>query len=142
MATINEYNKLTLRERVNRYFSEAFKRKKVGEIERNITTVAEICREYQVSGTAVYRWIYKYSRMRKQGVKQVVEARSDTRKILQLSEDRKELERLIGEKQIKIDFLEKMIELAEEEYHVDIKKKFSSKRFIGTGIIGKNIITK
>jgi len=123
MATINKYYKLTVRERQNRYFSEEIKRKKVSEIERNLASIAEVCREYQVSRTSVNKWINKYSQMRKKELKQVVEAKSDTRKILQLKEQVKELERLVGQKQIKIDFLEKMIELAEEEYSIGIKKK-------------------
>lgn len=142
MATITDYNKLTKRERQNRYFCEDFKRKKVSEIDRNISSVAEIAREYQVSDTAIYNWIYKYSNMRKKGLKQVVESRSDTRKILELKEEKKELEQIIGQKQIRIDFLEKTIELAEAEYRVDIKKKFIFKRSSGIGIIVKNTLTK
>ncbi|MCK4360125.1 MAG: transposase [Bacteroidales bacterium] len=138
MATAQKYEKLISQERKNRYFSEDFKRKKVREIERNITSIAEICREYQVSNTAVYKWIYKYSNMRKKGVKQVVEARSDTRKIQQLKEQLKELERVIGQKQLLIDFHQKVIELAEKEYNIDIKKKFGEKPFSGTGITGSN----
>ncbi|OQX75182.1 MAG: transposase [Bacteroidetes bacterium 4484_276] len=72
-------------------------------------------REYQVSRTSIYKWIYKYSNMRKRGVKQVVEARSDTCKIQQLKEQMKELERVIGQKQLLIDFQQKAIELAEKE---------------------------
>jgi hypothetical protein len=75
--------------------------------------------------------------MRKKGVKQVVEAKSDSRKIIALKEQIKELERIIGEKQIKLDFQEKMIGIAEKEYGVDIKKKFSGKRSYGTGSSGK-----
>jgi hypothetical protein len=71
--------------------------------------------------------------MRKRGVKQVVEAKSDSKKILALREQVRELERIIGEKQIKLDFQEKMIELAERSYKVDIKKKFTSKLSSGTG---------
>ncbi|MES1181740.1 MAG: transposase [Flavobacterium sp.] len=133
MANLKEYEKLTTRERQVRYFSEDFRRKKVSEIERNVTKVSEICREYQVSSAAVYKWIYKYSKMRKKGEKQVVESKSDTQKISALKEQIKELERIIGEKQIKLDFQEKMIEIAEATYKVDIKKKFSGKRSSGTG---------
>ena len=68
------------RQRQNRCFSESFRKKKVKEIERNLSTVSEISREYEVSSTAVYKWMYKYSSMRKKGVKQVVELLSDTRK--------------------------------------------------------------
>lgn len=133
MANLKDYEKMTVKERINRYFSEDFKRKKVSEIERNLSSVSEICREYQVSTTAVYKWIYQYSVMRKKGVKQVVEAKSDSRKIQALQEKIKEMERIIGEKQIKIDFQAKMIEIAEKEYRVDIKKKFSGRQFSGTG---------
>lgn len=142
MATIQEYKKLSVQERRNRYFSEDFKRKKVNEIERNITSIAELCREYQVSHTAVYKWIYKYSNMMKKSVKQVIEAKSDTRKIEQLKEQLKELERVIGQKQLLIDFQQKAIELAEKEYNIDIKKKFGEKPFYGTGITGSNTLIK
>ena len=138
MANLKDYEKLTTRERQNRYFSEEFKRKKVSEIERNLSRIADVCREYQVTPAAVYKWIYKYSKMRKKSVKQVVEAKSDSKKILALKEQVKELERIIGEKQIKLDFQEKMIELAEKEYSIDIKKKFSGKRSSGTGLSGKS----
>ncbi len=138
MATIQKYEKLNSQERQNRYFSEDFKRKKVREIERNIASIAEISREYQVSKTSVYKWIYKYSNMKKKGVRQVVEARSDTRKIQQLKEQLKELERVIGQKQLMIDFQQKAIELAEKEYNIDIKKKYGGKPFSGIGITESN----
>lgn len=133
MANLKDYEKLTVKERLNRYFSEDFKRKKVSEIERNLISISSLCREYQVSDTAVYNWIYKYSAMRKRGLKQVVEAKSDSKKIQALRDQVKELERIIGEKQIKLDFQEKMIELAERSYRVDIKKKFTGKLSSGTG---------
>jgi len=133
MATLKEYERLTVKERINRKFSEDFKRKKVSELDRNLITVSELCREYQISGTSVYRWIYNYSTMKKKGLKQVVEAKSDSRKLLQLQAEIRELQRIIGEKQILIDFKDKMIELAEGEYGLDIKKKFSGAPSSGTG---------
>jgi transposase len=138
MANLKEYEKLTVRERQNRYFSEDFKRQKVSEIDRNLIGVSALCREYQVTHSAVYKWIYKYSAMRKKGIKQVVETESDSRKVEQLRDQVRELERIIGEKQIKLDFQDKMIELAEQEYKVDIKKKFSGKHSSGTGSAGKS----
>jgi len=139
MATLENYDKLTIRERQNRYFSDSFKRKKVSEIDRNLTTIAEVSRAYQVTSAAIYKWIYRYSSMRKKGERQVVESKSDSKKILALQEQVRELERIIGEKQVKLDFQEKMIELAEREYKVDIKKKFSGKPSSGTGLRGKSI---
>ena len=138
MAKLKDYEKMTRKERHLRYFSEEFKRKKVSEIDRNLVSVAEVSQEYQVSRTAIYEWLYKYSRMRKKEEKQVVESESDSKKIQQLREQLKELERIIGEKQIKLDFQDKMIELAEKTYKVDIKKKFSGKLSFGTGSTGKS----
>lgn len=128
--------------RVNRYFSEGFKRQKVIEIEKNLTRVTEISREYEVSRSAVYKWLHKYSQMRKKGIRQIIEAESDTRKLLQLQEKIKELERIIGQKQILIDFQNKMIEIAEEEYKVDIKKKLGSTLSAGSGKTGSSTNTK
>ena len=128
--------------RIQRYFSEGFRRQKVEEIEKNISKVSEICREYQVSTTSVYKWIYKYSVMRKKAIKQVVEAQSDTRKIIHLKEQVKQLERIIGQKQILIDIQEKVIEIAEQEYNIDIKKKFASMPYAGSGKTETNTTTK
>lgn len=125
-------------QRIIRYFSESFKRKKVQEIEKNICTVTELSREYEVSKTAIYKWLDKYSRNRKRGVKQIVEAVSDTRKIQELKARIKDLEQMVGQKQFEIEFREKMIDIAEEMYNIDIKKKFGSQRSPGSGATGKN----
>jgi transposase-like protein len=124
--------------RVNRYFSESFKRKKVREIEKNISTVLEVSKEYEVSTTAVYKWLDKYSRNRKRGVKQVVELMSDTRKLQDLKARIRELEQMLGQKQFEIEFKDKMIDIAEEMYDIDIKKKLGSKPLPGSGSTGKN----
>lgn len=110
-----------------RHFSEDFKRAKVRELEKRITSIADICRTYEVNRSSVYKWIYKYSAMAKKQLKVVVEAKSDTQKIRALEERIKELERIVGQKQLLLEFKDKMIEIAEETYGVDIKKKLSSK---------------
>lgn len=122
----------------NRYFSDEFKKKKVREFENNLASVADICRTYSVSRTSVYRWIYKYSIMAKKQVKQVVEAKSDTKKIKALEDRIKELERVVGQKQLLLEFKDKMIEIAESTYGVDIKKKVGSKLSSGTISTGKS----
>ena len=124
----------------NRYFSEEFKKKRVRELEKNVITVSDLCKTYQVSRTSIYRWIYKYSVMAKKQVKQVVEAKSDTQKIKALEERIKELERIVGQKQLLIEFKDKMIEIAEADYGVDIKKKVSSK--LSSGTTSTNKITE
>ena len=142
MANLSEYEKLTVKERRNRTFSEEFRRKKVGEIERCVTSVSEVSREYQVSRSAIYAWMRQYSRMRKKQERLVLESLSDTRKIKALKEKVKELEQAVGQKQIQIDFFDKMIDLAEEEYGIDIKKKCTTKPSGGSGRTGKGTGTK
>jgi len=141
MARIENFNQ-ERQNRNNRYFSEEFKRQKIKELEKNMVTVAEICKEYEVSRTSVSRWIYKYSMKAKKGEKQVVERKSDTRKISELKDRIKELEQIVGQKQLKIDFQEKMIEIAEEMYQIQIKKKLNSKQSSGSGVTGTSTRSK
>ena len=117
----------------NRYFSADFKKKRIQELENHLVSISDISKTYQVSRTSVYKWLYKYSNMAKKQVKQVVEARSDTKKIQLLEERVKELERVIGQKQLLIDFQDRMIEIAERTYAVDIKKKLGTPPSSGTG---------
>ena len=134
--------KLTIEERKRRRFSESFKRKKVQEIESGQTKISEICRVYQVKGQNVYRWLHKYGSMKQKKERLVIEAESDTLKVIELEKQVAELERIIGQKQIEIDFKDKMIELAEEVYHVDIKKKFCTGPSNGSGGTGTNTHTR
>ena len=127
-----------LRSRQNRYFSNDIKKKIVRDLERNYNSVSDVCKVYQVSRTSVYRWIFKYSSMAKKQHKQVIEPKSDTQKIKVLEERIKELERVVGQKQLLIEFKDKMIEIAEATYGVDIKKKVGSKLSSGTTSTEKN----
>jgi transposase-like protein len=126
-----------LRSRQNRYFSSDIKKKIVRDLERNYNTVGDVCKTYQVSRTSIYRWIYKYSAMAKKQHKQVVEPKSDTQQIKLLRERIKELERIVGQKQLLLEFKDKMIEIAEATYGVDIKKKVGSRLSSGTTSTGK-----
>lgn len=117
----------------SRYFSESFKREKVKQLELNLVSVTELSREYQVSRSAVYKWLNKYSRLRPKGVRQVIEPMSDSKKIKALRQKISELERLVGQKQIEIEFKDKLIQIAEELYEVDIKKKLGSQLSSGSG---------
>lgn len=126
MATREEF-KLSVQEKRLRTFSESFKRAKVRELELGKTRIGELCKEYDVSNVSVYKWIAKFGTMKKGNQERIiVEAESDTRQLLELKKRIADLERMIGQKQILLDFKDKMIELAEEEYGVDIKKKFST----------------
>lgn len=132
MAT-NRNFKMSVSQRRQRHFSVNFKIQKVREIESGSTRVSEICKQYEVSDTSIYKWINKYGSMKDKPEKLIVESNSDTKELLELKKKVAELERIIGQKQILLDFKDKMIELAEEAYGVDIKKKFLGKPSSITG---------
>ncbi|MDD2796922.1 MAG: transposase [Dysgonamonadaceae bacterium] len=105
-----------------RRFSEDFKLKIVKGYESGEFSVVEMAKIYDISYQTIYNWIYKYSKYNKQSI-QVVEMKdSQAHKIKQMEARIKELERAVGQKQMNIDYLEKMIELAKENYDIDIKK--------------------
>lgn len=125
MAT-RQKTKLTVAERQRRHFSESFKLQKVREIELGITKISEICKEYEVSDSAVRRWLDKFGLMKNKKERLIVETESDTRQLLELKKKIADLERSLGQKQVLLEFKDKMIEVAEEMYGVDIKKKLST----------------
>ncbi len=133
MANKLDFQPKDQRKRTLRYFSESFKKEKVREIERNLITVLQISKEYEVTTAAVYKWLYKYSAFRKKQIRQIIEPMSDSKKIEDLKAKIRELERVVGQKQIQLEFKEKMIELAEEMYRIDIKKKFGTAPSSGSG---------
>lgn len=127
MATNTKNFKLSREERVNRRFSESFKLKKVKEIEQGKTQIGEIVKAYEVSHAAIYYWIKKYGTLKKPE-RTIVESKSDTGKIVELQRKIAELERLLGQKELEVQFKDKVIELAEKRYGIDIKKKSKKKR--------------
>lgn len=119
--------------RQTRTFSEALRKKVVREIEKGKVSLAEVCREYQVSYTSIYNWLNKYSGYLHKGAKLVVELNSEGYRSKELEKKVKELEAAVGRKQMEIDFQNKLIELANEELAIDIKKKLYTKPSTGSG---------
>jgi transposase len=90
---------------------------------------------YQISRTTVYQWLYKYSTHYQKDTKIVVQMESEAIKTKQLLERQAELERIIGQKQMEIDLLNKLMEIASQELKTDIKKNFLDKLSTGLGQI-------
>ncbi len=112
--------------RRKRLFAESFKLQIVKEYESGNYTVKELLRLYDLSEPTVYRWIYRYSTYNKKSI-QVVEMKdSSDKKLKDLEKQIKDLQEAVGRKQMKIDYLEKMIDLAKDHYDIDIKKSSST----------------
>jgi transposase-like protein len=120
-----------------RRFSEDFKLKIVKEYESGKHSVLELEKIYDISNPTIYNWIYKYSNYNLKSI-QVVEMKdSQLQKIKDLEAQVKNLEQAVGQKQMNIDYLEKMIELAESELNIDIKKNLNTPQSGGSKGIKK-----
>jgi len=122
-----QITRLTQSERRRRRFSESFKKQKVKEFELGKVRICEISKVYQVSNMTVHRWINKFGTINKPE-RIIVESKSDTQKILALKKRIAELERMVGQKEIELTFKNKLIDIAEDKFGIEIKKKTSTKR--------------
>ena len=132
MANLDEYKK-TFDQRRIRYFGEKFKKDIVRKIEQNEFSVSEVSNLYDVSKTSVYNWVYQYSKLYQKGYVQIIEPMSSSKKLKDLQLRIKALEQIVGQKQIKLEYLEKLIEIAEKDYDIDIVKKKGLRPSSGSG---------
>lgn len=121
-----------------RKFSKDLKLKVVKEYESGKHGVRALSKIYDVSSQSVYNWIYKYSKYNEKSIKVVELKDSQMDKINRMERRIMDLERALGKKQMTIDFLEKMIDLAKEEYDIDIKKNSDTPPSGGSKITKKN----
>ena len=135
-------SKQKLEIRQQRFFSEEFKKSKVKDLVEKRITIVEICKLYGVARSAVYKWLYKYSKDHQKKPIFVVQMESEAQKTMYLQQQLAELERVVGQKQLEIDFLNKLIEIGSEELGFDFKKKFSPKLSNGTGQNERSTHTK
>ncbi|MDR0791809.1 MAG: transposase [Chitinophagaceae bacterium] len=121
-----------------RIFSIELKKAIVKDIEKGRVNVSGVMREYGISGTTVYKWIKKFSTYLQPSQTIVVEMKSEQYKSRELSAKVKELEAVIGRKQMEIDYLEKLLEVAGEELKMDLKKNFATSPLTGSGAATKS----
>lgn len=124
--------------RRRRVFTEDFKLKIVKSYESGEYSVPELEKIYDINNMSIYKWIYRYSSYNEKNVKVVEMKDSQYKKIKDLEERNKELERALGQKQMSLDYLEKMIELAKERYNIDIKKNSNTPQSGGSKTTKKN----
>lgn len=117
----------------HRTFSETFKREKVKDLVEKRISMAQLCKLYEVSRTAVYKWLYAYSPHHEQKTNLVVQMESEAYKSQMLQQRVAELERVVGQKQLELDFLNKLFEIGSQELGFDVKKNLSAKLSSGTG---------
>jgi len=111
-------------------YSEAFKRQVVRDLEKGVTTVAEVRRRYGITGAmTIPGWLKRYGKgivKKASGKKaqQVVESR----RFLVLERQKRELEQALTRITVEKTALESLIEEAESHLGIDLKKTFGSGR--------------
>ena len=118
-------------------YSEEFKRELVSVYEKGKFSVPQLQRLYGISHSTIYRWIYKLSTFNEKGFRVIEMKVSTTQRLKELEQKVKELEQAVGQKQIKIDYLEKMIDIAKDDFNIDIKKNFATPPSSGSGLTRK-----
>lgn len=118
--------------RKNRHYSEDFKREIVSIFESGKFSVPQLEKLYGISNVTIYKWIYKFSTFNEKGFRVIEMKESSIDKLKQLEQKIKELEQIVGQKQIKIDYLEKMIDIAKDDLNIDIKKNYNTPQSTGS----------
>lgn len=121
----------------NRRYSEDFKRMLVKEYESGKYSVSQLHKLHQIAPKVIYDWIYKFSNFNDKSVRIVEMKESSQKKVKELEQRVKELERAVGLKQLNIDYLEKMLEIAKNDLGIDIKKNYNTPQSSGSEITGK-----
>jgi len=116
-----------------RRYTEEFKRSMVNDFESGKFSVKQLERLHGVHNVTIYKWIYKFSTFNEKGIRIVEMKNSSKDKLKELEQKIKELQSIVGQKQIKIDYLEKMIDIAKDELDIDIKKNFNTPQSAGSG---------
>lgn len=114
--------------KMRRTFSTEFKKEKVLLIEQGKLKVSDVSKMYEVTQTAVYKWLLKYSKSYSKTERLVVEKISEEAKTLDLIQKVAELERVIGKQQLQIIYKEAVIQSASEIIGEDIEKKYNSQQ--------------
>lgn len=112
--------------KVRRTFSTSFKKEKVSMIEQGKLSVRDLCLTYEVSDTAVYKWLKKYGK-HAPSERVVVEKISEEAKNRELMAHIRELEGVIGRKQLELDYYKTAIEELSKEEGEDVLKKYRPK---------------
>ena len=121
----------------NRVYSDEFKQEIVNLFESGTHSVYQLEKLYGLSNPMIYRWIYKFSTFNEKGQRVVEMKESNTQKLKELEQKIKSLEQIVGQKQIQIEYLEKMIDIAKDELNIDIKKNSNTPQSSGLERIKK-----
>ncbi len=108
-------------------YTEAFKRHVVQEVESGRITQCQAGRKYGILGhSTILKWCRKYGKTPKMGGAKVMQ--DNKFELLRQANEIKALKQELEESRFKNMVLETLVDVAERELHVPIRKKFGAKR--------------
>ena len=109
-------------------YSEAFKAYVVGEIESGKMNVFQAQKRYGINGGAtISSWMRRLGKNHLMNKVVRVESPAERDRLKVLEQEKRQLESALAQTQLKVLALEKLIEVAEEHYRIDIKKNSGGK---------------
>ncbi len=115
-----------------RVYSDDFKLKVINEVLSGQYTKEEARRVYKIGGkSAILYWIRKYSNSSYRQDK-ICEETHYSKEMKPLSKEElriQELEKALERESLRGDLLEKIVTIAEEQFNIEIRKKYGAKQF-------------
>jgi transposase len=117
------------REKLILRYSIAFKQKVINEIETGQLTIDQARRIYNIGGgTTINKWIKKFGKNHLLGKIVRIEMADEVKQLEKLQKEKAELESALAKAHLKILTLESLIESAEEDLGIELKKSTEKKQ--------------
>ena len=111
------------------YYSTAFKLKVISEIESGELSIEQARKIYNIGGSStITKWIKKFGRNHLLGKIVRIEMRDEIDQLKKLQKEKAELESALAKAHLKILSLETIIESAEEDLGIELKKSTEKKQ--------------
>lgn len=115
-------------EKINYYYSTAFKQKIVSEVESGQLSIAQARKIYDIGGKCtIQKWIKKYGKNLLHQKIVRIEMPGEINKLKKLEQEKQQLEHALAQAHLKLLVTESLLECVEEHYHIDVKKTFGTK---------------
>lgn len=114
--------------KVLRNYSVAFKMKVVEEVENGLISVEAARKLYRIPGCGtIAEWVKKYGINERIGRTVNIMTKDEELEIIRLRKEVKRLERALDDSQLRALAWESLVEVADEEYNLNLKKNFGPK---------------
>lgn len=113
-------------------FTESFKRQVVADVESGYINKADASKRYGILGhSTITKWCRRYGCMSENSRKKPVQVRkldAKDRELIRLKKELKAVKKELKHSEMKALTMETMVEVAEEEFGISIRKKHGAKQ--------------